>query len=165
VAVIFMALTCETDDSVGACPPLPEPGSEDYVIVTRAVDEARFSLMFPCYLPNSQELQTSSITGEIGRQSVEFAWEGPFKDLALRQSQYAPAPVAATVGASRRTIDLFPNTRATFIEINDGSADAQYYLLWSRGGIYYELQAVGPPLQQELVLRIARSLEPLDDLE
>jgi hypothetical protein len=162
VAVIFMSLTCETDDQVGACPPLPEPGSEDYVVVTRAVDEARSGLLFPCYLPNSQELRSSSITGEIGRQSVEFAWEGPFDDLIIRQAQYAPAPLAATVGASRRTIDLFPNTRATLVEINDGSAKAQYYLLWNRGEIYYELQAVGPPLQQELVLRIARSMESLD---
>jgi hypothetical protein len=160
-----MALTCDTDDVVEACPPLPKPESDDYLTVVRVQDEARFDVVFPCYLPNSQELRSGSITGETGKQSVEFAWEGPFKDLILRQSQFAPAPVASTVGASRRTIDLFSNTRATFVEINDGSAEAQYYLLWEREGIFYELQAVGPPLQQDLILRVARSLEPLESLE
>ena len=79
--------------------------------------------------------------------------------MVIRQAQFAPAPVARNGRASRRTIDLFPNTRATFIEINDGSAQAQYYLLWQRNGIFYELQAVGPPLQQNTILRIARSLQ------
>ena len=155
-----MAFTCDTDDTVDACP-MPKPGSDEYLFVQRAVDEAGFEVRFPCYLPNSQRLRSGAITGQEGRQLVEFAWDGPF-DMVVRQSQYAPAPVAATAGASRRTIDLFPNTRATFIEINDGSAKAQYHLLWNRNGIYYELQAVGPPLQQDAILRVARSLEPVD---
>jgi hypothetical protein len=154
-----MAFTCDSEDQVDACP-LPEPGSDAYLYVQRAIDEADFEVQYPCYLPNSQRLRSSAITGEPDRQLVEFAWDGPF-DMTIRQAQFAPAPVAATVGASRRTIDLFPNTRATFIEINDGSAKAQYHLLWNRNGIYYELQAVGPPLQQDTVLRIARSLQPV----
>jgi hypothetical protein len=152
-----MGLTCEADDTVDACP-TPVPGTDAGQYLQRARDEADFSVLYPCYLPNSQRLRSSAITGAPGRQLVELAWDGPF-DMVIRQAQFPPAPVAATVGASRRTIDLFPNTRATFIEINDGSAHAQYYLLWSQNGIYYELQAVGPPLQQNAILRIARSLQ------
>jgi hypothetical protein len=134
------------------------PGSTQDGLLQSARGKASFHVSYPCYLPNSQVLRSSSVVGDPGKQLAELAWEGPF-DLSIRQAQFPPPPVADQIGASRQTIDLFPNTKATFIQINDGSSKAHYHLLWERDGLNYELQAVGPPLQQAIILRIARSLE------
>ena len=80
-------------------------------------------------------------------------------DLTIRQAQYPPVIAPDPAGAARRDIDLFPNVRATLIEINDGSGDAQYHYFWERGGIYFEVQAVGPPLQERAMRQVATSLQ------
>jgi hypothetical protein len=98
------------------------------------------------------------VTGDAGRQQAELVWDGPF-DLTLRQSQLAPAVAPDPAGASHIIIDLFPNVPATLIEQNDGSGHALYHLFWQRGGVYFEVQAVGPPLQRRAVLKIATSLQ------
>jgi hypothetical protein len=109
-------------------------------------------------LPGSQNLSSASVTGEPGRQQAELVFTGAF-DLTLRQSQLPPAMPPDPTGASRRTIDLFPNVEAILIEINDGSGDAQYHYFWQREGLYYELQAVGPPLQERAIREVATSLQ------
>ena len=121
---------------------------------------AEFELVYPCFMPNAQALESTSVTGEPGRQAVAFVWIGPY-DFTIRQSQYPPAVSADPSGASRVTIDLFQATRATLIEQNDASGDAFYHLLWQDNNIYYELFGYGPPQQRRTVLEIARSLEPL----
>jgi hypothetical protein len=114
-------------------------------------------LLYPCSLPGSQRLASSSVTGDAGRQQTELVFSGPF-DMTVRQSQVPPAVGPDPAGASRRTIDLFPNVRATLIEINDGSGDAQYHYFWQRDGIYFELQSVGPALQERAMRQVATSL-------
>ncbi len=99
-----------------------------------------------------------AVTGQPGRQQAELVFDGPF-DLTLRQAQYAPAVSADPAGASRTEIDLLPNVRATLIERNDGTRKALYHLLWQRNGIYYEVQALGPPLQRRTILLVATSLQ------
>jgi hypothetical protein len=121
--------------------------------------DATFQFLYPCYLPNSQTLRAVSVIGDRGRQSVVVSWEGPF-ELTFRQSQVAPLANTDPAGASRRVVNqLFPGTNADLIEINDGSSRASYHLVWSRGGFYYEVLAVGPPLQSRVVLEVARSLQ------
>ena len=99
-----------------------------------------------------------AVTGQPGRQQAELVFDGPF-DLTLRQSQYPPAVSADPAGASHSEVALFPNVRATLIEVNDGTSRALYHLLWDQNGVYYELQALGPPQQRRTVLEIARSLQ------
>ena len=86
-------------------------------------------------------------------------FNGPY-EMTIRQSQIPPAQSADPAGASKVDVQLFPNTEATLIERNDGSRKAMYHLLWVRNGLYYELQAFGPPLQRQQILDAARSLEP-----
>jgi hypothetical protein len=87
-----------------------------------------------------------------------MVFSGTF-DLTLRQAQIAPAVSADPAGASRRTIDLYPNVQATFIEQNDGTSKALYHLLWQQNGLFYEVQAYGPPLQSQTIVKVARSLQ------
>jgi len=98
------------------------------------------------------------VIGDPGRQQAELVFSGAF-DLTIRQAQVPPAVPPDPAGASRRTIDLFPNVKAILIEINDGSGDAQYHYFWQRDGIYYELQSVGPPLQERVMRQVATSLQ------
>jgi hypothetical protein len=79
--------------------------------------------------------------------------------MSIRQAQFEPPITADPAGASRSTIDLFPNVRATFVQVNDGSSRALYHLFWEREGFFYELQAYGPALQQRQIRLIATSLE------
>ena len=159
--VVYLAATCTSESAVEACDPANFT-PEEAAIVDEAVAEAQFQLMYPCYLPNAQRLESAAVTGDPGRQSVSFVWVGPF-EFTIRQSQFPPAVSPDPSGASRVIIDLFPNTRATLIERNDATEDALYHLFWSEDEIYYELQAFGPPQQRRITLQIARSLEPLEE--
>ena len=117
-----------------------------------------FTLLYPCQLPGATTLQSVAVTGNPGRQKAELIFSGPF-ELAVRQSQFPPAVNPDPTGVSRSDIDLFSNVRAILIERNDGSAKALYHLFWERNGLYYEVQAVGPPLQRRQILLVATSLE------
>ena len=152
-----MAATCEGSSPVSACP-TPPPGSHADGLLAQARAQAGFTVLYPCQLPNAQELSTATVTGVAGRRQTELVFTGPF-DLTIRQSQYPPAVSPDPSGASRITIDLFPNVRATLIERNDGSSRALYHLFWEQNGIHYEVQAVGPPQQRRLVLLIATTLQ------
>jgi hypothetical protein len=154
---VYLAVTCTSNDRAEACV-MPVPGSEEYALIEDAASQAGFPLVYPCYLPNAQTLESTAVIGEPGRQSASFVWTGPF-EFTIRQSQYPPAVAADPAGVSRSALDLFPNVRAELIERNDGSGDAMYHLLWQRDDIYFELQAFGPPQQRRLILEIARSLE------
>ena len=114
--------------------------------------------MYPCRLPAGQRLAGGTVTGPAGRQKAELVFEGPF-DLTLRQSQFSPAVNPDPTGASRSEVDLFPNVRAVLLEINDGTQKALYHLFWERDGLFYEIQAFGPPLQRRQILQVATSLE------
>jgi hypothetical protein len=142
---------------VEACP-TPVPGSAEARTLDSTRLRADFTLLYPCYLPNTERLAQGSVVGEQGQQRAEITFEGAF-DIALRQSQVAPPIEAEQTGASRITLQLFPGTEALLIEKNDGSRRALYHLLWERSGTYYEIQAFGPPLQRETILKIARSLQ------
>jgi hypothetical protein len=157
VAFIFMAFTCQSADQTEACP-LPSPGSEGAVLLDRARSEAAFTLLYPCKLPAAQKLVAANVSGQRGRQQTELVFNGPY-DMTIRQSQVPPAVSADPAGASKIDVQLFPNTEATLIERNDGSQKALYHLQWVRNGLYYELQAFGPPLQRRQILEAARSLE------
>lgn len=154
--MIWLAATCSSDE-VEACP-TPVPGSNQAALLQRTRDEADFNVLYPCQLPLGQSLRSGTVTGAPGRQQAELVWDGPF-DLTLRQAQYPPAVSPDPAGASTIAVNLFANVRATLIERNDGSGGALYHLLWQRDGIYYEVQAVGPPLQRRAILNVATSLE------
>lgn len=109
-------------------------------------------------MPAAQRLEAATVTGTPGRQQVELIFAGPF-ELAIRQAQFPPSVDPDPSGASRIEVDLFSNVEATLIERNDGSEKAMYHLFWMRNGMYYELQAVGPPLQRRAILRVATSLQ------
>ena len=159
VFIIYLASTCSAVDRSSACA-IPLAGTEEAARLDDAISTAQFGLVFPCYLPNAQTLESTSVTGDPGRQAVAFVWVGPF-DFTIRQSQFPPAVSADPAGASRITIDLVPATRATLIERNDATGDALYHLLWQDDDIYYELLGYGPAQQRRIILDIARSLEPL----
>ncbi len=154
---IYLASTCQSVDQADACA-TPVPGSEAERLINEARDQAGFPLVFPCYLPNAEDLESTAVTGEPGQQAASFVWTGPF-DFTIRQSQIPPAVSPDPSGASRVTIDLFPSIQATLIEQNDASGDALYHLFWTQENVYYELQAYGPPQQRRIVLQIARSLQ------
>ena len=120
--------------------------------------QARFAVLYPCQLPAGEKLSTVAIKGQPGRQQTELVFEGPF-ELAIRQSQFPPPVNPDPTGASRTTIDLFPNTPGLLIERNDGSSKALYHLFWDRAGVFYEVQAVGPPLQRRAIVLLATTLE------
>jgi hypothetical protein len=136
---------------------MPEPGTTAGDALLRARGQANFDVLYPCQLPGGERLESSSVTGTPGRQQAELVFAGPF-DLTIRQSQYPPAVAPDPAGASRIVVDLFPNVRADLIERNDGSSRALYHLFWSRNGVYYEVQAFGPPLQRRHILMVATSL-------
>ncbi|MPZ50381.1 MAG: hypothetical protein GEU75_13955 [Dehalococcoidia bacterium] len=152
-----MAATCAGSEVVSACP-TPVPGSREEGMLSEARTQAGFSILYPCQLPNSQRLSNTTVIGEPGRQQAELVFIGPF-DLTIRQSQYPPAVSPDPSGASRITIDLFPNVRASLIERNDGSSSALYHLFWDRDGIFYEVQAAGPSQERRTILLIATSLQ------
>lgn len=160
VVAVYLATTCSSSDRAEACL-LPEPGSDEYALVQRVRAEAGYELLYPCYLPNAQALESTAIIGDPGRQAVSFVWRGPF-EFTIRQSQYPPVVPPDPAGVARSGLNLFPNVRAELIQRNDGTGDAMYHLLWQRDDIYYELQAFGPPQQRRIILEIARSLEPLE---
>lgn len=162
-AVVFGAATCNILEPAEACS-IPSAESSAGIMLMGTRENAEFGLRYPCYLPNSQHLTSSTVIGTPGRQQVEMVWEGPFY-IALRQSQYPPAASPDPTGASRTIIDLFSNVRATLIERYDGSGQALYHLFWQRNRVYYEIQAFGPPQQRRIILDIARSLEPIESLE
>jgi hypothetical protein len=158
VAFIFMAFTCQSADSNDDSCPMPTAGSEQAALLDRARGEAAFNLLYPCRLPAASRLIAANVQGARGRQQTELVFNGPY-DMTIRQSQVPPAQSADPAGASKIDVQLFSNTQATLIERNDGSQKALYHLLWVRNGLYYELQAYGPPLQRRQILDAARSLE------
>ncbi len=151
--------TCSSAPTPEACP-LPAAGTQGATIIEQAKQRARFPLSYPCYLPNSQVLESHSVTGELGKQRSEFAFTGPF-EIAIRQAQVPPPVEPDPTGASRRSIFLFDGIQASFIERTDGTSKALYHLYWERDGFFWELQAFGPYQQQRIILQIARSLQPL----
>jgi hypothetical protein len=155
---VFLAFTCQSADSETAGCPTPTAGSESAMLLDRARSEAGFNLLYPCKLPAATRLIAANVQGVKGKQQTELVFNGPY-DLTVRQSQVPPAQSADPAGASKIDVQLFPNTEATLIERNDGSQKALYHLLWVRNGLYYELQAYGPPLQRRQILDAARSLE------
>jgi hypothetical protein len=157
VALVFMAFTCQSADNGDACP-MPSPGSDEAMLLDRARSEAAFNLLYPCRLPAASRLIAANVQGARGRQQTELVFNGPY-DMTIRQSQVPPAQSADPIGASQTDVQLFSNTQATLIERNDGSQKALYHLLWVRNGLYYELQAYGPPLQRRQIIDAAQSLE------
>jgi len=157
VIVVYLAATCSAGDPVVACPQ-PLPGSDGATALERVRGEAGFEVLYPCVIPGGTRLYDASVTGNPGRQQVELFFEGVF-EIAVRQAQFPPAVPPDPTGATRRTIDLFPNVPAALIEINDASGDASYHYFWERGGIYYEVQAVGPALQERAIRAVATSLQ------
>jgi len=157
VVFVFMAFTCQSADNDDSCPQ-PAAGSDEAMLLDRARSEAAFSLLYPCQLAGGSRLIAANVQGARGRQQTELVFNGPY-DMTIRQSQVPPAQSADPTGASKTDVQLFTNTTATLIERNDGSQKALYHLLWVRNGLYYELQAYGPPLQRRQILDAARSLE------
>ena len=149
--------SCEGAPAPEACP-TPVPGSQQGEIITQARQKTDFELNYPCYLPNSQVLESHSVTGEAGRQRSELVFNGPF-EISIRQAQVPPLVEPDPTGASRRSIFLFDGIQASFIERTDGTSKALYHLYWERNGFFYELQAFGPYQQQRTILQIARSLQ------
>lgn len=152
-----MAFTCSSNDPTSACP-TPEPGSTEAGLLRDARSRAVFAVLYPCRLPGAERLMSIAVNGAAPRQRVELLFDGPF-DMVVRQSQFPPPVAPDPSGASRIDIDLFPNVRAELLERYDGSRRAEYHLYWQRNGIFYEVQAEGPPLQRNLILALARSLE------
>ena len=154
--VLFLFATCSSTAPIIGCP-TPQEGTAATDLM-RAHDSAGFPVVYPCFLPASERLENVTIVGEVGRQQVEMVFDGPF-DLTIRQSQFAPVFTADPAGASRIRINLFSNVPASLIERNDGTRQALYHLFWEQDGVFYELQAFGPPLQRRQILEVARSLE------
>ncbi len=153
-----MVFTCRPPEVESGCPASGD-GSREAALLDEGQAQTAFDILYPCRLPNSQRLITIDVVGDRGKQSVTAVWDGPF-EITVRQSQVAPVVNADPAGASHIVLaDLFPGIKVDLIEINDGSSRALYHLIWARGGMYYEVLAVGPPLQRRLVLEIARSLE------
>jgi hypothetical protein len=141
---------------------MPLAGSDAEAALNAARDEAAFPLRYPCHIPGATHFYDASVTGNPGRQQAELFFEGSF-DITVRQSQFPPTVPPDPTGATHRVVDLFPNVAADLIEINDASGRASYHYYWEQDGIYYELQAVGPPLQERDLRAVATSLEQLAD--
>ncbi len=103
-------------------------------------------------------LESASATGQTGKQRAELVFTGPF-DLTIRQSEAPPLVTPDPTGSSRIVVQLFDGVLATLIERNDGTSKAMYHFYWERNGRFYELQAFGPPLQRDAMLRVIRSLQ------
>ena len=157
VLIVFMAFTCKSNDAVSACP-TPVAGSTEDQFLQSARGQASFRIEFPCYLPLSEKLTDSTVQGDAGRQEVDLVWSGPF-DMTIRQSQFAPAVSPDPTGSSRENIQLYSNVSAALLSEDNGTGRTQYHLFWQQGDIYYEIQANGPPLQRDTILKIARSLQ------
>jgi hypothetical protein len=152
-----MVAFCGAGDPVAACPQ-PVEGTDGAAALARVSGEAGFDVRYPCSVPGGTQLYNASITGDPGRQQSELFFEGVF-ELTVRQAQFPPAVAPDPTGATRRVIDLFPNVPATLIEINDASGDASYHYYWEQDGMFFEVQAVGPPLQERAIRAVATSLE------
>jgi hypothetical protein len=137
---------------------MPLDGSDGAAVLQKVRDEALFKVLYPCSLPGSQQLADGTVTGTPGRQQAELVFTGVF-DLHVRESQYPPAVAPDPAGSSRRTINLFPNVPATLLQVNDGSGNASYHYFWEQNGIFYEVQAIGPPLQERAIRAVATSLQ------
>jgi hypothetical protein len=157
VVIAIMFVTCSSSDPESDCP-VPRAGSEAASVLNQARSRAGFTVLYPCQLPAGENLDTMTVVGQPGRQQLEFVFVGPF-DLKVRQAQYPPAMLPDPAGASRSVVELFPNVRGTLIEVNDGTGKALYHLFWEQNGIFYEVQALGPPLQRRAVLLVATSLQ------
>jgi hypothetical protein len=155
--VIWLAGNCSTGGQDAVCD-RPSAGSLAANRLDEAGAAAAFTILYPCDLPAAEELTDATLTGEPGKQIAELRFDGPF-DVSVRQAQFAPLQQADPTGASRISIDLFPNVRATLIERNDGTNKALYHFIWERNGIFYEVQASGPPLQRDAIRAIATSLQ------
>jgi hypothetical protein len=155
--LVIAAFTCNSPDTVEACP-TPRAGTTAEGLLSTARSQAGFPVLYPCQLPAAQRLEGATVTGSPGRRQAEFVFEGPF-DLTIRQSQFPPPVNPDPTGASRIVVDVFPNVQGTLIERNDGSTQALYHLFWTRNGLFYEVQAVGPPLQRRWILMVATSLQ------
>lgn len=155
VAMIFIALTCSSED-VEACPLPPAESNlgQDLALVRT---QAGFPVRYPCFLPGGERFEVITFTPG-SREQVELIFDGPF-EMSIRQSNLPPAVNPDPSGASRITRNLFPNVPVEIIERNDGSRRALYHLYWENENVFYELQAYGPPQQREAVLQVARSLE------
>jgi hypothetical protein len=136
---------------------MPVEGSKESQVLNDARSRATLPVLYPCQLPAGETLLSGSVTGDRGRQQAELVFGGPF-DLRLRQSQYPPPRDADPTGASQSVVRLFPNVQGTLVERNDGSTKALYHLFWVKDGLYYEVQAVGPPLGRDYILQVATSL-------
>jgi hypothetical protein len=152
-----MFFTCSSNDPASGCQ-VPREGSEAASVLSQARARAGFTVVYPCDLPAGESLDSMTVVGQPGRQQLEFVFVGPF-DLKVRQAQYPPAMLPDPAGASRSSVELFPNVRGTLIEVNDGTGKALYHLFWEQDGIYYEVQALGPPLQRRTILVVATSLQ------
>jgi len=153
-------VTCQGDEGPASTCPLPAADSQQGEIIDQAKQKTRFPLSYPCYLPNSQVLESHSVTGNVGQQRSEFVFTGPF-EIAIRQAQVPPPLEPDPTGATHTNEQLFEGVRADFIQRTDGTSKALYHLYWERNGYFYEMQAFGPYAQQRTVLQIARSLQPL----
>jgi hypothetical protein len=157
VVLIAGFVTCQGGDTSGACA-TPKPGTKEADVLDKARQASSFNLQFPCFLPAAETLFSTATTGAQGRQQTDLVFHGPY-DMTIRQSQVAPPVTPDPAGVSKTDIDLFPNVKATFLQVNDGSQQAMYHLFWTRNALFYELQAAGPPLQQRQILEVARSLQ------
>ncbi len=149
--------TCSGAAPTVGCP-TPVPGSDEANLLAQARSSTDFTLVYPCYLPNTEHLTSQSVTGTTGRQSSELVFSGPY-DMTVRQSQSAPPVSPDPSGASHVSLTLFTNVPATLIEVYDGSSKALYHLFWEQNDLFYELQVYGPPQERDTVLKMARSLQ------
>ena len=156
-AFVYAAMTVSVTEPTGGCY-LPAAGSAAAATLNDGKSKAAFPLVYPCDLPGGETLTAIQVTGATGKQTAVLAFDGPF-DMTVRESQVAPAINADPGGTTHIVLNLFPNTKADVIERNDGSAKAEYRIVWSQAGIYYEVLASGPPLSREQILKVARSLQ------
>ncbi len=154
--VVALGALCSVDEPQ-ACPK-PSDGTEQAVELAAAPQQAGFKVLYPCQLPNTEELSSVSVTGDPGKKSVSLAFRGPF-ELSVNQSQAPPAFSPDPAGTSRTSVTLSLGVVATLLERVDGSPNAQYHLFWQKDDIFYEVIAIGPPLQRRQVLLVASSLE------
>ncbi len=156
IVLAFLVAVCEVNNPQACAKPPAE--SEGGRMLAEGRSSVPFPVLYPCTLPNGESLTNVAVTGERGRQAVTLTFDGPF-EMSLRQSEAAPVYSPDPAGTSRSPVSLFPGVSGTLIERYDGSRHAQYQVVWERDDIFYELIAVGPPLQREQVLLVITSLE------
>ncbi len=154
---VYSAAVCTVTEPTGGCD-FPAEGSREAATLDAARAKAAFTLLYPCDLPEGQGLTSVDVTGAAGRQSATMFFDGPF-EISVRQSQVAPIQSADPAGASHIVIELLAGVNADLIERNDGSRRAEYRIVWARGGFYYEVLALGPPLSRRQIVNVAKTLE------